>query len=134
MPYRLFPIRDRPFNLKGGGGVMVFFLTQKIFFARNENQKIFFRKSLKQKIFFSQDRKQKIFFLTFWKVKSKKKPTYSKCLSLPQNEHGNPNVRCHGLLGDNKLKKKCCKMEKAHFLVKRRFIWSVFIICRTSQA
>ena len=73
-------LRDRPFDLKGGGGgVMVFCFVQKIFFRQHKSQNIFFchakreiffqnltlgymTKTLNQIIFFFLHQNQNIFF------------------------------------------------------------------------
>ena len=44
--------RDRPFNLKGGGGFMVFCFLQKIFFGQHKSWNIYFFCRAKREIFF----------------------------------------------------------------------------------
>ena len=52
-PGRLFLLRDRPFNLKwGGGGVMVFRFVQKFVFGQHKRYNIFFFCRGKRDIFF----------------------------------------------------------------------------------
>ena len=51
--YLCFDLRDRPFNLKGGGGgVMVFCFVQNYFFSDNTRVRIFFYLSRKARNFF----------------------------------------------------------------------------------
>jgi len=59
-------LRDRPFNLQGGGGgVMVFFFVQNLtlgYMTKTLNQIIFFSLHQNQNIFFSNIGNQNIFF------------------------------------------------------------------------
>ena len=48
----LFLLRDRPFNLQGGGRGMVFCFVQKFFFGHHESLNIYFLLSRKARIFF----------------------------------------------------------------------------------
>ena len=66
------PVRDRPFNLKGGGGGYGFLLRSEIFFRTTQELEFFFQnltlgymtKTLNQINFFFLHQNQNIFFST----------------------------------------------------------------------